>query len=469
MRLHRTTALATAGLLTLGLLAACGSTGDPNATTTPPAGPGAPEQITLTVAGLEPGAKQEAVDQLAERIKTFEEKYDNIKVEAREYKWLASTFTSQLAGGTLPTVFEIPLTDGKTLIENGQLADLDQQIANLGIADEFSEAAIEAGKGAGGKIYAVPAKSFYSITLHYNRQLFEDAGLDPDAPPTTWDGIRDAAKKIYDATGVPGYGMMALDNAGGWQLTAAAYSRGGRVQSTDGTTYTATVTDPAVKAHLEWLKALRWEDGSIYPGADLGWGEINAAFAAGQIAMYTSGSDIYNALVENNGVTPEFPYGLAPVPTEGADAGVLTGGTYAAVRVDATVAEKDAAAKWIHHWYLSPQLDKDAAIANAETRAAAGQAVGTPVLPIFSREQYETSLEWVKDSINVPLDDMAPYTAVMFDQPLVGEPSRSTQPTYGLLFPIVQAVLTDKNADVRVLLETANAQAQDLIDKGEEG
>lgn len=472
MRLNRTTALATAGVLTLGLLAACGTnTPAPGATTTPGGSTGTTtgaEQVTISVAGLLPGSKKEAVDQLEERVKAFEAKYSNIKVETREYQWLASTFTTQLAGGTLPTVFEIPLTDGKTLIENGQLANLDAQVAALGIKDKFSTAAIDAGKGADGQIYAIPAKSFYSVTLHYNRDLFTQAGLDPDKPPTTWDEIRAAAKTITEKTSVPGYGMMALDNAGGWQLTAAAYSRGGRVQTASGDTHTATLTDPAVKAHLEWLKALRWEDGSIYPGTELGWGEINAAFAAGQIAMYTSGSDIYNALVENNGVTKDFGYGLAPVPTEGANAGALTGGTYAAVRTDATDAEKDAAVKWIYHWYLEPQLDQDAAVANAKSRFDAGQAVGTPVLPIFSKAEYETSMGWIKEYINVPLDHVSAYTNVMFDQPLVGEPSRSTQPTYGLLFPIVQAVLTDKSADVDALLAKANTQAQKLIDDGVE-
>lgn len=467
MRFNRSTSVALAGVMSLGLLAACGSSGDDSPTAKPSGSAGA-EQVTITVAGLEPGAKKEAVAQLDARVEAFTAKYPDIKVEPQEYKWLASTFTSQLAGGTLPTVFEIPLTDGQTLIQNGQLADIDAQFKELPYAGDFNQAALDAGTGDDGLVYAIPAKSFYDVTLHYNRDLFTQAGLDPDKPPATWDEIRTASKAIYDATGIPGYAMMALDNAGGWQLTAAAYSRGGRVQTTDGTTYTATLDDPAVKEHLQWLKDLRWEDGSIYPGGDLGWSDINAAFAAGQVGMFTSGSDIYNALVENNGVTADFPYGLAPIPTEGADAGALTGGTFAAVRADASDAEKDAAVKWIDFWYLSPLLDETQAVDNATTRAAANQAVGTPVLPIFSRAQYDLSLSWVEDLINVPLENMTPYTDVMFDQALVGEPSRSTQPTYGLLYPIVQAVLTDKNADIDALLAAANEQDQALIDKGTE-
>ena len=110
-------------------------------------------------------------------------------------------------------------------------------------------------------------------------------------------------------------------------------------------------------------------------------------------------------------------------------------------------------------------LDQDQAVADAKLRNENGQAVGTPVLPIFSEEQYAKSLEWVKDYINVPLENMKGYTDVMFTQPSVGEISASTQDTYALLFPIVQAVLTDADADIDDLLETANTQGQALLDQ----
>lgn len=469
MKSMRIAALALTAALAAGALAACGDSDAPDQTPdqteqTDDAAAPQDEPVTITVAGLQPGAEPEAVAALEGRIEEFEAQYPGITIEAEEYNWLATTFAAQLAGGTLPIVFEIPVTDGKTLIENGQLADIDAYVRELPYADEFNEAVAANGLSDDGRFFAVPAKSFYAVALHYNRDLFEQAGLDPDDPPTTWDEIREAARTIRENTGQYGYGMMALDNAGGWQLTAAAYSRGGRVQAADGESYTATLDDPAVRAHLEWLSALRWEDDSIYPDATFGWGEINQAFAAGQIAMYTSGSDIYNALIENNGIGFDFPYGLTALPTEGDDAGALGGGTLAAVSARATEAEKAAAVKWIDFWYLSNLRDQEQAVANAQIRFDAGQAVGTPVLPIFSEEQYRTSLEWVADYVNVPLDHMAGYTDVMFTQPLIGEPSRSTQETYALLFPIVQAVLTDQNADVPALLDVANTQGQALLD-----
>lgn len=427
---------------------------------------GSSEKLKLSVVSLLPGSEQEAFDAFDARVAAFEDANPNIDVEAEEYEWEATTFASQLAGGTLPDVFEIPLTDARTLIENGQLADLDEQFEKLDYADEFNENLLDAGRGEDGKVYAVPAKSIYGVALHYNRALFEQAGLDPDQPPTTWDEVREAAKAVKDATGVAGYGMMASGATGGWQLTAATYSRGGKVQEVgDGDSYESTLDNDATREHLEFLKAMRWEDDSLLADTTLAWDTINQAFAAGQVAMYTSGSDVYTNLVETYALTGE-DYGLTALPLDGKDAGVLVGGTLAAVGAQADDATKDAAMKWIDFYYLQNLLDEEQAVENAKVRADNGQAVGTPVLPIFSREQYEQQLTWVDSYINVPLEHMTGYTDVMFDQPVIGEPSRATQEIYTLLSTPVQAVLTDGDADVGQLLETADAQAQALLDQG---
>lgn len=450
-------AMALASVVAIASVTACTSSDD---------GGGDSDKLTLSVVSLLPGSEQEAFDAFDERVAAFEDANPDIDVQQEEYEWTATTFASQLAGGTLPDVFEIPLTDARTLLENGQLADLNDQFERLDYADQFNEQLLAAGQGDDGHVYAIPAKSIYGVALHYNRALFEQAGLDPDQPPTTWDEVREYAKQIKDATGVAGYGMMASGNTGGWQLTAATYARGGRVQEAgDDGSYEATLDNDATREHLEWLKAMRWEDDSLLADTTLDWTTLNQAFAAGQVAMYTSGSDVYTNLVETYGVTGE-DYGLTALPLDGDDDGVLVGGTLAAVGADADEATKEAAVKWIDFYYLQNLLDEEQAVENAKVRADNNQAVGTPVLPIFSREQYEQSLQWVEEYINVPLDQMTGYTDVSADQPVVGEPSRATQETYALLDTPIQAVLTDRGADVDALLETADTQAQALLDQG---
>ena len=91
------------------------------------------------------------------------------------------------------------------------------------------------------------------------------------------------------------------------------------------------------------------------------------------------------------------------IPLEGDDAGVLGGGTVAAVRADADDAERDAAVKWIDFFYMGKLTDEDAAVADAEALADNDAPIGTPALPIFSAEQLAQSDAWVADLVNVPL------------------------------------------------------------------
>ena len=47
----------------------------------------------------------------------------------------------------------------------------------------------------------------------------------------------------------------------------------------------------------------------------------------------------------------------------------------------------------------------------------------------------------------------------------MGEPKGKTQEIYALLDAVVQAVLTDQNADIDALLEQADTDAQALLDE----
>ena len=143
---------------------------------------------------------------------------------------------------------------------------------------------------------------------------------------------------------------------------------------------------------------------------------------------------------------------------------MLAGGDIAAVNVKASPEEQAAAVRWIDFYYMQKLLDQEAAVQDAETLAADGQPVGTPQMPIFDQATLEQSQEWIKDYINVPLDQMTGFTQGIFEQPLVPEPSKHTQEMYAILDTVVQAVLTDENADIDALLADAQSQVQALID-----
>lgn len=455
---------AAAAVMALSLVAACGSDDEPAADGGSPGGDGGGEQVAISVSNLPPATESATREAFLARVEEFEAANPDITIEPSEYEWDVTTFAAQLAGGTLPTTFEFPFTDGQAMIERGQLADITAEVEALPYAADFNPSVLEVAQDDSGNIFAVPTAA-YGMGLHYNRAMFEQAGLDPDQPPTSWAEVREYADAIAEATGQAGFAQMSQNNTGGWILTTLTYALGGRMEDGSGDDVTATLDNEGTKAALELLRQMRWEDDAMGDNFLFDWGTINQAFAAGQVGMYIGGSDVYNSLVTENGIDPAG-YGLTVLPLEGGDAGVLGGGTIVGVRPDASEAERAAAVKWIDFFYMSKLTQQDAALADAEALVATDAPLGTPALPIFGAEHLAESDAWVADLVNVPLAQMMPFKENILDQPLVPEPPVRAQDLYAELDAVVQAVLTDENADIDALLETANGNVAALVEAG---
>jgi multiple sugar transport system substrate-binding protein len=424
------------------------------------------KKVTISVASLIPGSTQAAIDQFNAQVKEFEKKNPTITVKPVDYQWTAPTFAAKLAAGTLPTVFEVPFTDARTLGDHGQLANLTPYFKKLPYHKKYNKRVLAEGTDAKGQIIALP-KGAYAQALHYNRALFTQAGLNPNKPPTTWGQIRKDARIITQKTGKPGYVEMAKnDNTAGWILTTLVYSLGGRMEKGVGTHAKATLNNKYTVQALNMLKAMRWTDNSMGSNFDLGWSDINQAFAAGDVGMYISGSDVYTNLVQAYDVNPSI-YGLTTIPlAKNKTSGVLGGGTLAAVRPKIKTPQLAAAMKWISFFYEQPLVSKAQAIRNAKTLVANHQPVGVPALPLFNKKQYDLANKWIKPYINVPLGHMKPFLTGIFKQKLIPEPEASTQSVYNALNAVVEAVLTNQSTNIGQMLQEANAQAQAAIKQG---
>lgn len=422
--------------------------------------------VTISVASLIPGSTQAAINQFNAQVAEFEKANPGINVKPVDYQWTGPTFAAKLAAGTLPTVFEVPFTDARALGDNGQLANLTPYVQKLSYFKLFNPAVIAEGTDAKGNVIALP-KGAYAQALHYNRQLFSEAGLNPNKPPATWAQVRADAKIISQKTGKPGYVEMAKDdNTAGWILTTLVYTLGGRMETGIGANAKATLDNPYTIQALNLLKAMRWSDNSMGSNFDYGWSDINQAFAAGNVGMYISGSDVYTNLVQAYNVNPAI-YGLAPIPlAKNKNAGALGGGTLAAVRPDASKAQLAAAVKWMSFFYELPQINKAQAIRNAQTLVQNKQPVGVPALPLFNKKQYDISQGWIKPFINVPITQMKPFLTGIFSENVIPEPEASTQSVYHALDAVVEAVLTNKDTNVVQMLQQANSEAQQAISQG---
>jgi len=426
----------------------------------------AKQPVTISVASLIPGSTSAAQQQFQNQVSAFQKAHPLIRVKSVEYQWTGPTFAAKLAAGTLPTVFTVPFTDARTLGEHGQISDLTSDVKALPYFAKYNPAVLAEGTTSSGKIVAVPTAA-YAQALHYNRKLFADAGLDPNKHPRTWAQVRAYARQIAAKTGKAGFAQMGKDdNTAGWILTTLVYALGGRMEAGSGTSAKATLDNPQAASALNLLKQMRWTDNSMGSNFDYGWSDINQAFAAGTVGMYISGSDVFTNLVQASNIDASI-YGEATIPlAKNKNAGVLGGGTLAAVRPNAGAAERAAAVQWIDFFYEQPLITKGQAIRNAQTLVASKQPVGVPALPIFNKAQYDLANTWIKPYINVPQSQVRPFTRDIFNQRLIPEPAASTQSVYHSLDAVVQAVLTDRNANITQLLGQANSAAQTLISQG---
>lgn len=432
-------------------LAGCAAGGDDGA------GDG---QLVVKIGNRPTTSEEESRKTFDDLVASFEKANPDIDLQPEETKYDPTAFQAQLAGGNLPDVIGVPFTDIQGLIANGQVADVTAAVESTGLADRLNPTVLEIAQ-SDGKTFGVPSGA-YTLGLIYNRDLFEKAGLDPDSPPTTWDEVRTAAKAIHDATGVPGYSIMAQKNAGGWMFSGMTYSFGGTIENADGTE--TTFNDGPSKAALELLHAMRWEDGSIGENALYDYDGINQQFGSEQLGMFTGAPDMYWASVINNKMEPTH-FAIGPMPQDGGTNGTLAGGTVQVVSPKASAEVQEAAVKWIDWYYLNKYNDQDVAVQIAESTKDAGGASGLPGLSVVSDAAQAEYDGWIEPYVTVPVENFAPYMSTVAELPLIPEPKTKAQDVYGALDSVIQAVLTDRNADIDQLLADNQTSLDSLLSR----
>lgn len=182
-----------------------------------------------------------------------------------------------------------------------------------------------------GESYGMPFETDVRV-LFYNKTLFEEAGLDPNKPPTTWGELEEYADKL-DVVGEDGtlqrMAFFPLQGNVGPDVWAQA---NGHTWIQDGA---PVINDPKVVETLNWIKT--WVD--RYGG----WPTVqefrssfgaapNDAFMSGKVAMivdiagYNSFLNFYRPSVTlADGSSVRVDWGVAPIPHNGTPTSVSGG------------------------------------------------------------------------------------------------------------------------------------------------
>ncbi|MGH0280306.1 ABC transporter substrate-binding protein [Sinorhizobium meliloti] len=154
-----------------------------------------------------------------------------------------------------------------------------------------------------GTQWGVPI-AFSTKALYWNKDLFKQAGLDPEVPPKTWAEEIAFAKQIKEKTGIAGYGLPAktFDNTM-HQFMHWVYTNNGKVIDGDN----IVIDSPEVLAALQAYKDIT--PFSIEGATAYEQNEIRAIFLDGKVGMIQSGSGAAARLKET-----KVNWGVAPLP-----------------------------------------------------------------------------------------------------------------------------------------------------------
>lgn len=155
-----------------------------------------------------------------------------------------------------------------------------------------------------GNQWGVPI-AFSTKALYWNKDLFKQAGLDPEKPPKTWAEEIEMAKTIKEKTGVPGFGLSAktFDNTM-HQFMHWVYTNNGAVTDAEGK---VTLDSPQILAALKAYKdiAAYAEEGPTAYEQN----EVRAIFLDGKVAMIQAGSGAAYRLKDT-----KINWGVATLP-----------------------------------------------------------------------------------------------------------------------------------------------------------
>lgn len=170
----------------------------------------------------------------------------------------------------------------------------------------FPDNMLALGRSRGEQIGLPYSLSF--LISFINADLFQEAGLDPENPPRTWDAWAEAGQIIADTTGVPGFCIAGAANET-WATQAMVESNGGQFLDCDGVA-AASFDRPEAVAAIDF-----WAD-QVQGGAALnvlGFAEALQAFLSGGVAAFV-GSTSNQAAIESQA---GFAVRAAPFPSFG--------------------------------------------------------------------------------------------------------------------------------------------------------
>jgi sn-glycerol 3-phosphate transport system substrate-binding protein len=253
--------------------------------------------------------------------------------------------------GTPPVMSVLLSTDMFTLIDEDAIVPFDQFVKT----DEDRKwlsgffPAFMLNSQTGGKTWGIPFQRS-TIVLYYNKDLFKEAGLDPETPPKNWEEQVAFAQKLTkrDASGnVTQWGIQVPSSGFPYWLFQAFTTQAGAILMNQEGTKTNFDSPEVVEAAQYWIDLATKH--KVHPPGIVEWGTTPKDFFEKKAAMMWTTTGNLTNVRKNAG----FPFGVAMLPAH-KRRGSPTGGGNFHISKKATPAQQEAAFRFIK-WITQPE------------------------------------------------------------------------------------------------------------------
>ncbi len=256
------------------------------------------------------GVEAEAIQRIVDE---FNASQDRIHVEYTSVGGFDRKRLVAIAGGSPPDLLGFREAILAQYVENRALLCLDPYMDKAGMRrEDFIDVYIEQGTYKG-KVYALPTTPA-TIALHWNKDLFKEAGLDPEQPPRTiaeLDAMAERLTKFDEHGNIIQMGFMH-DEPGWWPWAWGCWL-GGELWDVNGN---VTFDTAEQLEAFEWIRSYSDKYGAdrmqvFWSGLQGNFMSPQNPFLSGKVAMIIQGVWMSNFI---QAFAPDLNYGVAPFP-----------------------------------------------------------------------------------------------------------------------------------------------------------
>lgn len=246
--------------------------------------------------------------------------------------------------GTPPVTSVLLSTDMFTLIDEDAIVPFDDFIKTAEDKAWLQSffPAFMLNSQTGGKTWGIPFQRS-TVVLYYNKELFKEAGLDPEKPPATWAEQVSMAEKLTKRDGsgnTSQWGIQVPSSGFPYWLFQGFTTQAGAVLANQEGNRTFYDAPEVIEALQYWVDLSRKH--RVHPPGIVEWGTTPRDFFERKVAMmWTTTGNLTN--VRNNA---KFDFGVAMLPA-GKRRGSPTGGGNFYISKKASPREQEAAFRFI--------------------------------------------------------------------------------------------------------------------------